>query len=196
MPSDRQPAVTDGTGRASFPALAEDNRCGHDPGRWLDRPLLDGDPRTSSPIEQAFAVIRGLATQAECRAWRAVERRLDRGPRDQVLDAIESRLAELDEHGERPPLGPERRGCVREVEIDADHEISFSASRRTDGEAEKLGTGRIAQTAMSGSPPDDWTLPDGMEPVAPEPTDTDDPDTSETDSQTNTLAAALGGDGQ
>jgi hypothetical protein len=50
---------------------------------------------------------------------------------------------------------------------------------------------------MSGSPPDDWTLPDGIEPVAPAPAETDDgvDDDGGESTDENTLAAALGGDG-
>jgi len=69
-----------------------------------------------------------------------------------------------------------------------------------DAEAQKLGTGRLCDTPMSGSPPDDWTLPDGMEPVAPAPTETDDDADTDGDggesASENTLAAALGGDGR
>jgi len=200
MPSEHQPAVTDDTGRASFPALAD--RHGHDPGRWLDRPLLGDADSGETPLRQAFSIIRGIGTKAELRAWRAVERQLDRGPRDAVVDRIEHRLTELDEHGERPPLGPDRDGWTAPAADTSGPSFIADAGGlggADDAEAQKVGTGRLCDTPMSGSPPDDWTLPDGMEPVASAPTETDDGADADDDggesTGENTLAAALGGDG-
>jgi len=201
MPSEHQPAVTDDTGRASFPDLAD--RHGHDPGRWLDRPLLGDADSGETPLRQAFAIIRGIGSKAELRAWRAVERQLDRGPRDAVVDRINHRLAELDEHGERPPLGPDRddwTAPAADIGGPSFIEDAGGLDGGDDAEAQKLGTGRLCDTPMSGSPPDDWTLPDGIEPVAPAPTETDDDGDADDDgggeSAENTLAAALGGDGR
>ncbi len=201
MPSDRQP---DGRGsdddeRESYDEIAEDCLQGHDPGRWLDQPALDGNTGTSSPLLQARAVIRGLPTIRECRAWRAVERQLDRGPRPQVLEWIDERIDELEKNGERPPLGPDRDDWEpREIDPSGpslSEDIGGGLSGRNSAEAQKLGTGRICQTPMSGSPPDGWTLPDGLDPIAPDPDGDDCDDHAGTDDPPdNTLAAAFGGD--
>jgi hypothetical protein len=165
--------------------------------------LLGDADSGETPLRQAFSIIRGIGTKAELRAWRAVERQLDRGPRDAVVDRIEHRLAELDEHGERPPLGPDRDDWTAPATSDTSGPSFIEDVGGLDGgddaEAQKLGTGRLCDTPMSGSPPDDWTLPDGMEPVAPAATETDDgaddADGGESAAE-NTLAAALGGDGR
>lgn len=74
---------------------------GEDPARYLDHDLANGDGR-----ELALARIRGLARIEVVNAWRAVERRLahqdDREPRGKILELLDEREADLQEHGERP----------------------------------------------------------------------------------------------
>jgi len=99
MPSEHQGAVTDDR-RERFPSLRED--LGEDPARFLDRPLFGGDAQTSGEGVFIRARIRGIDEIAVVRAWTAIERRLERGPREKVLDLLDEREAELDEIGERP----------------------------------------------------------------------------------------------
>jgi hypothetical protein len=110
---------------------------GHDPARWLDRDLdtpqmveaeyyenqrghtnarfvpdTDCDPAARMVRER----IEGIRDTVTLRAWRAVERKLGRGPnggpRERVLEWIESRLDDLDDQPERAreqqylPVGP------------------------------------------------------------------------------------------
>lgn len=83
--------------RPAFPNVVE--TIGDDPARYLyDRPRW-----------VALARIRGLRTFDEVRAWRAVEKNLAKRkgvieePRDWVLDALDDRETELEEHGEFDP---------------------------------------------------------------------------------------------
>lgn len=99
MPSEHQGAVTDDR-RERFPGLRED--LGEDPARFLDRPLFGSNPQTSGEGVFIRARIRGIDEIAVVRAWTAIERRLERGPREKVLDLLDEREAELAEIGERP----------------------------------------------------------------------------------------------
>jgi len=86
----RQPATPDW-----FQIEALVATIGEDPGRYLDGPL---DP---------LARIRGLNTVHEVNAWRAAERKLathrNRSPRSAIMDALDEREVELEEHGEFDP---------------------------------------------------------------------------------------------
>lgn len=75
---------------------------GEDPGRFLDRPLVDGAQHTSSPAMFIRARIRGIDRIDVVRAWIAVERRLDRGPREHIIELLEAREVRLEAIGERP----------------------------------------------------------------------------------------------
>ena len=112
--------------RKRFPSLRED--IGEDPARWLDRDLVTPEcrkvqvsrDRSRSPADvrlvpdravssgEAFvrARIRGIDRIAVCRAWRAVERALGRGPdggpRERIIALLEQRERELEDIGERP----------------------------------------------------------------------------------------------
>lgn len=87
--------------RERFPKLAEE--IGEDPARFLDHDLVErGSSRTSSTGQDLLrARIRGIDEKKIARAWIAVERRLDRGPRSTVLEWLEDRLAYLEDHGDR-----------------------------------------------------------------------------------------------
>jgi len=107
-----------------------------DPARFLDRGLFDHgqvrleeretsdwnesnqravrDDDVSAPGEMMRDRIQGIDSIAVARAWRAVERGLDRTPeggRDIIIEFIETRIAELEEYGERdlPGLSPEEQ---------------------------------------------------------------------------------------
>lgn len=99
VPSEHQGAVTDDR-RERFPSLRDD--LGEDPARFLDRPLFGSNPQTSGEGVFIRARIRGIDEIAVLRAWRAIERRLERGPREKVLGLLDERESELDEIGERP----------------------------------------------------------------------------------------------
>ena len=66
--------------RERFPGVKA--HIGEDPARFLDRPLVDptaeGD---TEPIDLALARIRGIDSLTVAKAWRAVERNLDRASR-------------------------------------------------------------------------------------------------------------------
>ncbi|WP_246308035.1 hypothetical protein [Halorarum salinum] len=87
----------------SFPSLREE--IGEDPARFLDVPLL-GSTGASTPFGLARARIRGIDEIGTAKAWLAVERALGRGdddgPRERVVDLLEARIDDLEEHGERP----------------------------------------------------------------------------------------------
>mgnify|MGYP000394376668 CR=1 FL=1 len=81
----------------------ESKRLGENPARVLVEEIdIDTDAGTSG--ELIFARIRGIETRELVDYWEGVERwlamREDREPRDDVLDALEERRDELDEHGE------------------------------------------------------------------------------------------------
>ncbi len=76
---------------------------GEDPGRFLDRPLFDGDQHTSSPGTFVRARIRGITRLDVVRAWIAVERQLDRGPRQRVIEMLEDREATIEAREESEP---------------------------------------------------------------------------------------------
>lgn len=85
--------------RDEFPSLVE--QIGEDPARYLDR---DVSAKTLAPM------IRGMDRIERIRAWKAVERAIDRGPRPGIIDALEEREERLVEIGERPD-----RSVAREV---------------------------------------------------------------------------------
>lgn len=115
------------TDREQFPSLEE--QINEDPARWLDWPLLQRG-------ENMRARIRGIDYLRVVRAWIAVERRIDRGPREQVMDWLEEREAQLESIGDRDERTQKRelrekpeRECIR-----IDHE-----GRPYRREAGKLG---------------------------------------------------------
>lgn len=96
--------------REEFPNLRED--IGEDPARYLDHDYF-------LMCETIRARIRGIDSFAVLRAWEAVERRIDRGPRDKVLEWLEEREAELGEIGEREdrPDGPIERDVPEKTAV-------------------------------------------------------------------------------
>lgn len=76
---------------------------GFDPRRFFDAPLLSVEQGAMNPVERMRAIIRGLDRKEKVASLMAVERQLDRGPRDEVLGMLEDRMAFLEEEGERPP---------------------------------------------------------------------------------------------
>ena len=122
----------------------ESGRLGENPARFLVEELTvdDGDGTTG---ELMLARIRGIASTELIDYWLGVERWLamhnDREPRDRVIDALEERKAELEEHGEglaQAGMTPgERRDAADErdaesvaVLVDEDgEEVSWSRQR-------------------------------------------------------------------
>lgn len=87
--------------RERFPSLKENE--GEDPARFLDQELYsDHDAR-----QLAFARIRGIDKFSVISAWKAVERALDRGPRQRVIDELNKREETLQRIGERPERTPD-----------------------------------------------------------------------------------------
>lgn len=119
MPSEGSPAST-----STVPEWRRRLRddLGEDPGRFLDRDLLsrpaayhrvaddhggvrmEARPDTACSTAAALveARIQGIDRRDRLSAWKAVERRLDRGPRKPVIELLEQRERELEELGERP----------------------------------------------------------------------------------------------
>lgn len=95
------------TSREEYPEIEE--RIGEDPARFLDKPLLRGE---SSPLQLAFARIRGIQDPEVLSTWADVERDLERGPRDRVVNAIKQRAAELNQN----PPSEEPREIREDVE--------------------------------------------------------------------------------
>lgn len=81
--------------RERFPQLKDD--LGEDPARFLDHQLV-----STEWSEIVRSRIQGIDRLAVINAWIAIERRLERGPRDTVIDLLEQRRAWLQDHGERP----------------------------------------------------------------------------------------------
>jgi hypothetical protein len=147
------------TDRETFPDLRE--RFGEDPARYLDRDLMERDGtrvtygtdhrgRTTANIradedtsphgERVRQRIEGIRSLELLRAWRAVERRLGRGPsgepRQKVLDWIDEREKELAEPNPRA-VGPIRStvSCATWPDRDGGERSStFQRSERTFGE--------------------------------------------------------------
>ncbi|MFC7323226.1 hypothetical protein ACFQMF_01395 [Halorubrum rutilum] len=122
----------------------ESERLGENPARFLveDVAADNGDGTTGELI---FARIRGIVSTELVDYWLGVERWLamqdDREPRDRVIDALEARKAELDEHGEGlaqaglSPAERRERAAKRDAEsvavlVDEDgEEVSWSRQR-------------------------------------------------------------------
>jgi hypothetical protein len=126
VPSKHSPADRSDTGR-EYPVEQVVEQIGEDPGRFLDRDLfeheqvrLEGrdnagyteghqrvvrDSDVSAPGAMIRDRIQGIDRLAVAASWMAVERSLARTPdggRDIVIELLRDRIAELEEHGERP----------------------------------------------------------------------------------------------
>jgi len=172
VPSEHSPA--DSGDHEEFPRLRRE--LNEDPARFLDRDLFDHgqvrlEPRenpewnesnqravrdddVSAPGEMMRDRIRGIDSIAVARAWRAVERGLDRTPeggRDVIIEFIETRLDELEEHGERdlPGLSPEEQ---RERAVEAYESVAPKPDAvylDEDGEEQNIVTADEKLAAMA-----------------------------------------------
>lgn len=77
---------------------------GENPARFLDHKIVEygADHTDHSLARMVRDRIQGIDRIEVVRAWKAVERRLDRGPRDAVMELLNDREQFLQEHGERP----------------------------------------------------------------------------------------------
>jgi hypothetical protein len=114
VPSEAQAGDT-GVDRETFPDVQE--QIGEDPARYLDRPIY-APGEQSSPLLTAKCRIRGIDRLAVIGAWQAVERALDRGPRQSILELLAQRRESLVEHGEREDHLEERRDIDEERSVD------------------------------------------------------------------------------
>ena len=93
MPSDAQ-----GHGerdREIFPGIKQ--RSGEDPARFLDRPLLGGDPDEETQSGWFIGCrIKGIDSKRVIHYWLQVEHELERGPREKIVEMLEQRAGELD----------------------------------------------------------------------------------------------------
>jgi hypothetical protein len=85
--------------REEFPEIAEE--LGEDPARFLDKPLAPPRIGETSPMALAHARIRGIDSRYTAAKWLEVEHRLERGPRESVVERLEQRHRHLEEQGER-----------------------------------------------------------------------------------------------
>jgi len=97
VPTEHSPAQR--TDREQFPHLKDD--IGEDPARFLDRPLFDASDGQTSSAWFIAQRIGGIDRIEVCRAWKAIERRLERGPRDRIIELLNEREQRLEEIGER-----------------------------------------------------------------------------------------------
>ena len=97
-----------GTARESRPAWRQTIRAriGADPGRWLDRALVERGPsHTDRTMRRAVhARISGIRSREVLKAWQTVECRLNREacPRQQIIAWLNQRDAALRERGDNP----------------------------------------------------------------------------------------------
>jgi len=77
---------------------------GENPARFLDHRLVEyGADHTDHTLARMVRDrIAGIDRIEVVRAWKAAERRLDRGPRRPILKLLEEREAFLEDRGERP----------------------------------------------------------------------------------------------
>lgn len=63
----------------------------------------------TTPLALAFARIRGIDSQFVVAKWLEVEHKLERGPRESVVEKLQQRHRYLEDHGERelPEWSPE-----------------------------------------------------------------------------------------
>jgi hypothetical protein len=96
--------------RARYPDVRE--RIGEDPAQYLDKPLFetsyDGDCSVAGWTIKVR--IQSIDSFAVLGAWKGIERNLDRGPRDRVMEMLNDRAQELEAIGERPDRLVERDG--------------------------------------------------------------------------------------
>ena len=103
-----KPAAT--SDREQFPSV--EDHIGENPARFLDCPLFSGSPGSSPFLTKAR--IDGIDRFPVVNAWIAIERKLERGPRDRVIELLEDRKRELQQNGERPDLEDQNIDELRE----------------------------------------------------------------------------------
>lgn len=89
------------SGRETFPDVADE--IGEDPARFLDVDVLADD----GARELLLSRIRGIDRLGTINAWIIVERKLERGPRDRIVELLERRREHLLETGGRPRFSGE-----------------------------------------------------------------------------------------
>jgi hypothetical protein len=103
VPSEFQSAGSDGSLPEWRQAIADD--IGEDPGRWLDRDLVERGPgHTDRTLQRAVhARIQGIDYREVIDGWQQVELQLEREacPRQRVMAWLNQRDAWLQEHGDR-----------------------------------------------------------------------------------------------
>lgn len=87
--------------RERFPEI--EASIGEDPADVLDRDVIERGPKHTSKTArpQLVARIRGIDYLGVVNAWIQVERALDRGPREPVMELLERRRDWLLENGDR-----------------------------------------------------------------------------------------------
>lgn len=129
--------------RERFPEIAE--RIGEDPARWLDQPLGDRGPSHTAVGGRlsAFARIRGIDYVHVAVAWIEVERQLERGPRQEIVDALKERIGWLNQQGDR-----DERIDLEAIEARSDPEPRTAAEY----EAMPTRTPKLPEHHIWGSP--------------------------------------------
>jgi hypothetical protein len=135
--------------RERFPEIAEE--IGEDPARWLDRDLLESTPGDETETWRLQRRVDGIHSLEVARRWAEVERELERGPREVVMDMIRERVAALNRHTTLEEL-------LEETDVDARREATPSTSSevvwtdRTDGvrTVNKPDPNRYRATATDG----------------------------------------------
>ena len=110
-------------------------KLGENPARFLDHDLIErGSSHTDRTLQRLVcARIRGIDRLEVVNAWIAVERKIDRGPRNRVIEVLEERKAYLEECGDRELpnwTAEERRERAQTL-----YDQSSKANRETDDEA-------------------------------------------------------------
>jgi hypothetical protein len=98
VPSTHQSGQS-GSDRKEFPDI--ESEIGEDPARFLDKPLAPDPHGDTTPMALAKARIRGIRKASVAARWLEVEHRLERGPRESIVERLEQRARQLQEHGER-----------------------------------------------------------------------------------------------
>jgi hypothetical protein len=123
MPSEFQSASSEAGVPEWRQAIAAD--IGDDPGRWLDRTLVERGPNhTDRTMQRAVhARIQGIRSREVIDAWQEVEVRLERGPRQQVMAWLNQRDQELKAREEPAQRAVTRPTPTAEAEPDDGPEL-------------------------------------------------------------------------
>ncbi|WP_254823101.1 MULTISPECIES: hypothetical protein [Haloglomus] len=123
MPSEFQSASAEAGVPAWRQAIAAE--IGEDPGRWLDRDLVERAPgHTDRTMQRAVhARIQGIRSREVIDAWQTVEVRLERGPRQQVMAWLNQRDQQLKAREEPSQRAVSRPTPTAEPEADDGPEL-------------------------------------------------------------------------